>query len=408
MLRRLQAGGAGDGDRVEPVGWCRCRFHSNVGEVDSGWWVQNFVESSPLRIFRYRWSSFSNICRRRPGCVHFPALRSADTAPTRPRSGGRNAYQFYTEQMNSEAIEHLKIRNGSRRADQRGIPAALPAVINLADGKVVRRRRSPAPPRAGHPVTGALHLGSPRQRFGRADRRPGAQARLPAGRRRMARYVGLLPIVMAVNPSAVQFPPRRHRESVPVRLANPATTPTIWSSNHRVHPDPDTDRKRSRKRCIASRAMGMKLSIDDFGIRAIPACPTSSASTWTSRRSTSPSSAITAKQQETTPPSSRPSSRWRAAEFAVIAEGEDERPVAMLKSPAVPRNAGLPLRAADGAERLVDWHGGDGGSGRRRLIGAPAIDSARSERTLQRDRAADVARRISDGLVFRVKFLRPA
>ena len=43
-------------------------------------------------------------------------LKKADTALYKAKAHGRNTYQFYTDQMNSEAVEYLKIRNGLRQA----------------------------------------------------------------------------------------------------------------------------------------------------------------------------------------------------------------------------------------------------------------------------------------------------
>ena len=43
-------------------------------------------------------------------------LKKADTAMYRAKEAGRNQYRFFDEQMNIEAVEHLRIKSGLRRA----------------------------------------------------------------------------------------------------------------------------------------------------------------------------------------------------------------------------------------------------------------------------------------------------
>ena len=133
-------------------------------------------------------------------------LKKADTALYKAKEGGRNAYQFYTEQMNSEAIEYLKIRNGLRQAliNEEFLLHYQPQ-INLADGKVVGVE---ALIRWRHPELGILQPA----RFISIAEDSGLIVPIGDWALKRAclqavewREAGLPPIVMAVNLSAVQF-----------------------------------------------------------------------------------------------------------------------------------------------------------------------------------------------------------
>ncbi|TRZ67968.1 MAG: diguanylate cyclase [Rhodocyclaceae bacterium] len=46
-------------------------------------------------------------------------FKKADMAMYRAKDSGRNTYRFFDENMNVEAVEHLAMRNGLRRALER-------------------------------------------------------------------------------------------------------------------------------------------------------------------------------------------------------------------------------------------------------------------------------------------------
>ena len=65
-------------------------------------------------------------------------LKKADTAMYRAKEAGRNQYRFFDEQMNTEAVEHLRIKSGLRRAlAQGGFELHYQPQLALADGRVV-------------------------------------------------------------------------------------------------------------------------------------------------------------------------------------------------------------------------------------------------------------------------------
>ena len=65
-------------------------------------------------------------------------LKKADMAMYRAKDAGRNAYRFFDEQMNVEALEQLAIRNGLRRALEHGeFVLHYQPQIDLGSGRVV-------------------------------------------------------------------------------------------------------------------------------------------------------------------------------------------------------------------------------------------------------------------------------
>ncbi|TRZ90375.1 MAG: diguanylate cyclase, partial [Rhodocyclaceae bacterium] len=65
-------------------------------------------------------------------------LKKADMAMYRAKDSGRNTYRFFDEHMNVEAVEHLAMRNGLRRALERDeFVLHYQPQIDLADGRVV-------------------------------------------------------------------------------------------------------------------------------------------------------------------------------------------------------------------------------------------------------------------------------
>ncbi len=192
-------------------------------------------------------------------------LKKADTALYKAKENGRNAYQFYTEQMNSEAVEYLKIRNGLRQGliNEEFLLHYQPQ-INLADGKVVGVE---ALIRWRHPEMGVLQPG----RFIHIAEDSGLivpigdWALKHACQQAVAwRNAGLPPIVVAVNLSAVQFKRGDIEKSVIQALNESGHDPNYLELEltESILID-DTDRALETLKRL--KAMGMKLSIDDFG-----------------------------------------------------------------------------------------------------------------------------------------------
>ncbi|MBP9712463.1 MAG: EAL domain-containing protein [Sterolibacterium sp.] len=192
-------------------------------------------------------------------------LKKADTALYKAKAHGRNTYQFYTDQMNSEAVEYLKIRNGLRQAliNEEFLLHYQPQ-INLADGKVVGVE---ALIRWRHPEMGILQPG----RFIQIAEESGLivpigdWALKHACQQAVAwRQAGLPPVVVAVNLSAVQFKRGDIEKSVIQALNESGHDPNYLELEltESILID-DTDHALETLRRL--KAMGMKLSIDDFG-----------------------------------------------------------------------------------------------------------------------------------------------
>jgi len=65
-------------------------------------------------------------------------LKKADMAMYRAKDAGRNTYRFFDEEMNVEAVEHLTMRNGLRRAlERREFVLHYQPQVDLASGAVV-------------------------------------------------------------------------------------------------------------------------------------------------------------------------------------------------------------------------------------------------------------------------------
>lgn len=65
-------------------------------------------------------------------------LKKADTAMYQAKDAGRNGYRFFDEQMNVKAVEHLQLKNGLRRALERGeFELHYQPQIDLASGRII-------------------------------------------------------------------------------------------------------------------------------------------------------------------------------------------------------------------------------------------------------------------------------
>lgn len=192
-------------------------------------------------------------------------LKKADTALYKAKAGGRNTYQFYTEQMNNEAVEYLKIRNGLRQAlihDE--FLLHYQPQINLADGKVVGVESLI---RWRHPEMGILQPG----RF--IDIAEESGLIVPMGDWALKeacrqavewRQAGLPPIVVAVNLSAIQFQRSDIEKSV-VQALNESGHDPHYLELELTESILVQDIEKTLEVLKRLKAMGIKLSIDDFG-----------------------------------------------------------------------------------------------------------------------------------------------
>ncbi|SMB31231.1 Sensory box/GGDEF family protein (fragment) [Sterolibacterium denitrificans] len=192
-------------------------------------------------------------------------LKKADTALYKAKASGRNTYQFYTEQMNNEAVEYLKIRNGLRQAliNDEFLLHYQPQ-INLADGKVVGVE---ALIRWRHPEMGILQPG----RFIAIAEESGLIVPMGDWALKHAcqqavewRKAGLPPIVVAVNLSAIQFQRGDIEKSV-VQALNESGHDPQYLELELTESILVQDIEKTLEILKRLKSMGIKLSIDDFG-----------------------------------------------------------------------------------------------------------------------------------------------
>jgi EAL domain-containing protein (putative c-di-GMP-specific phosphodiesterase class I) len=191
--------------------------------------------------------------------------QKADTAMYRAKDAGRNHYRFFDEQMNIEAVEHLHLKNGLRRALERGeFELHYQPQIALPSGRVVGVE---ALLRWRHPEQGLI----PPARFipvaedGGLIVPIGEWVLQEACRQAMAwRAQGLPPLVMAVNLSAVQFRRGELQPSITRILQRTGFDPRMLelelTESIMIH---DAEAVLASVRQL--KQLGIRLSIDDFG-----------------------------------------------------------------------------------------------------------------------------------------------
>jgi len=192
-------------------------------------------------------------------------LTKADTAMYQAKAAGRNAYRFFTEQMNLDASEYLRVRNGLHRAlEQNEFVLHYQPQIDLTTRAVTGAE---ALIRWQHPELGMV----PPNRFIPVAEDSGLI--LPIGEwvireacRQMAAWcaAGLPPMLVAVNLSAVQFK-RGDLENTVLRALNefriaPGMLELELTESILIH---DTDSVLTTVQRL--KTLGVKLSIDDFG-----------------------------------------------------------------------------------------------------------------------------------------------
>lgn len=192
-------------------------------------------------------------------------LKQSDTAMYQAKEAGRNTYRFHTDQMNTDAIEHLRMRNGLRRALEHGeFVLHYQPQISLANGAVIGAE---ALIRWNHPELGMVPPG----RFISVAEDSGLIVPIgdwvlrEACRQAVAwRKAGLPELLIAVNLSAVQFKRGDVEKSVTQALdlsgLNPALLELELTESILIK---DTEKVLATVRQL--KTLGVKLSIDDFG-----------------------------------------------------------------------------------------------------------------------------------------------
>ncbi len=192
-------------------------------------------------------------------------LKKADTAMYRAKDAGRNSYRFFDEQMNVEAVEHLTMKNGLRRALARDeFVLHYQPQIDLASGAVVGVE---ALLRWNHPELGLV---APARFIPVAEESGlivpiGEWVMHEACRQAVAwKNAGLPPLVMAVNLSAVQFKRGDVEQTVTRALQqsgfNPSYLELELTESILIH---NTESVLATVQRL--KLLGVKLSIDDFG-----------------------------------------------------------------------------------------------------------------------------------------------
>lgn len=192
-------------------------------------------------------------------------LKQSDTAMYQAKESGRNTHRFHTAQMNIDAVEHLRMRNGLRRALEHGeFVLYYQPQISLATGAVIGAE---ALIRWNHPELGMVPPG----RFTSVAEDSGLIVPMgewvlrEACRQTMAwRRAGLPELLIAVNLSAVQFKRGDVLKSVTQALAESGLEPALLelelTESILIK---DTEKVLATVRQLKS--LGIKLSIDDFG-----------------------------------------------------------------------------------------------------------------------------------------------
>ena len=192
-------------------------------------------------------------------------LKQSDTAMYQAKESGRNTYRFHTEQMNSDAVEHLRIRNGLRRALEQGeFVLHYQPQISLSSGAVIGAE---ALIRWNHPELGMVPPG----RFISIAEDSGLIVPMgdwvlrEACRQAVAwRKAGFPELLVAVNLSAVQFKRGDVEQCVTQALQESGLDPALLElelTESILIKDPE--------KVLATvhqlKTLGVKFSIDDFG-----------------------------------------------------------------------------------------------------------------------------------------------
>ena len=192
-------------------------------------------------------------------------LQKADAAMYQAKEAGRNGYRFFDEQMNIQAVDHLLLKNGLRKALERGeFVLHYQPQMALATGQVTGVE---ALIRWNHPGRGLLLPGQ----FITLAEETGLIVPLgewvihEALRQGVAwRAAGLCPLTIAVNLSPVQF-----KRGDVVQIVTQALHTTGFDPHYLELEMTESILLHNTEKVLADvkqlKLMGVKLSIDDFG-----------------------------------------------------------------------------------------------------------------------------------------------
>ena len=198
--------------------------------------------------------------------IEFETLfKRADTALYQAKDSGRNAYRFYAQKMNTDAIEQMQMQGQLRNAlKQQEFILYYQPQVDIASGRIIGAE---ALVRWQHPESGLI----PPAKFIPLAERSGLI--IPLGewilyeacrQARLWRDSGLPDLVIAVNLSAIQFKRGNILDTVSDALAQsglPANCLELELTESILLQDIDM----TMKTLQTLKKMGVKLSIDDFG-----------------------------------------------------------------------------------------------------------------------------------------------
>ena len=191
-------------------------------------------------------------------------LKHADTALFKAKEGGRNTYRFFNDAMNSDAVEHLRMREGLRGAVERGefILHYQPQIGfgNLMIGAEALLRWN-------HPELGLV---APQRFIATAEETglivPIGEWVLREACRQAAAWqrAGLPRFVVAVNLSAIQFKRGDLAQTVAAALAESGLDPSLLELEL-TESTLIQDTESALATLHRLKQLGVMLSIDDFG-----------------------------------------------------------------------------------------------------------------------------------------------
>lgn len=187
-------------------------------------------------------------------------LKKANTAMYKAKEAGRNTYRFYTEQMNIDALEHLKLLNGLRRALENGeFTLHYQPQMEIGSGRIVGAE---ALIRWNHPEFGII----PPSRFIPIAEESGLIVQIGEWVLREAcrTAAGWGNLAVAVNLSAIQFRQANLVETVFRAIEDFGLDPSLLE----LELTESVLLQDSRNVMAAIQQLkknGIKLAIDDFG-----------------------------------------------------------------------------------------------------------------------------------------------
>ena len=191
-------------------------------------------------------------------------LKHADTALFKAKEGGRNTYRFFDDAMNSDAVEHLRMREGLRGAVDRG-EFVLHYQPQIGFGNFMVGAEALL--RWNHPELGLV---APQRFIPTAEETGlivpiGSWVLREACRQAAAwQAAGLPRFVVAVNLSAVQFKRGDLAQTVAAALAESGLDPSLLELEL-TESTLIQDTESALETLHRLKALGVMLSIDDFG-----------------------------------------------------------------------------------------------------------------------------------------------